>query len=368
MRGHIRKRGDRSWAIVVDAGFDVDTGKRRQKWISVKGTKKDAEKKLAEVVRDLDTGTLVEPSRITMSSYLDQWMRDYVATSVRPRTARGYKTIVKRLQRGSLGRIKMTGLKATHVQRYYSELLEEGLSAQTVHHHHSLLREALGQAVKWDMLAQNVMSRVTPPKVSRPEIRTLTEAEVRRIMEQAKGTDYHLPIHIALHTGLRRSEICGLLWTDVDLARNSLSVVRTMVSIEGDPTHLDEPKSQRSRRVVAFGPNTTALLRERREMVEKVGLADRSQVCARRDGGSMIPDVVSRKFNAIANACGISDVRFHDLRHTHATHLLTSGVPIHVVSARLGHASIQTTVDVYGHVLPASDVEAGLVMERRLAE
>ncbi len=109
MRGHIRKRGDRSWAIVVDAGFDADTGKRRQKWISVKGTKKDAEKKLAEVVRDLDTGTLVEPSRITMSSYLDQWMRDYVATSGRPRTARGYKTIVKRLQRGSLGRIKMTG-------------------------------------------------------------------------------------------------------------------------------------------------------------------------------------------------------------------------------------------------------------------
>ena len=94
---------------------------------------------------------------------------------------------------------------------------------------------------------------------------------------------------------------------------------------------------------------------------------DMSQICSRRDGGSMIPEVLSRKFNAIANACGISDVRFHDLRHTHATHLLTSGVPIHVVSARLGHASIQTTVDVYGHVLPASDMEAGLVMERRLS-
>ena len=121
------------------------------------------------------------------------------------------------------------------------------------------------------MPAQSVMNRVTPRKVARPEIRTLVESEICLLMEHAKGTDYHLPIHIALHTGLRSSEICGLLSTDIDLSKSSLSVVRTMVSIEGDSTHLDEPKSQRSRRVLAFGPTTAALLRERRDTVGGMG-------------------------------------------------------------------------------------------------
>ncbi len=131
---------------------------------------------------------------------------------------------------------------------------------------------------------------------------------------------------------------------------------------------LDEPKSRRSKRVIAFGPETRSLLAERQAAIQGLGVVERSQVCDRSDGSSMIPDVLSRRFNAIMTVCGIPDVRFHDLRHTHASLLLASGVPIHVVSARLGHASIQTTVDTYGHVLPASDVEAGRVMERRLAE
>ena len=367
MRGHIRKRGG-SYSVVVDNGHDPNTGKRRQKWIAVKGNKRDAERKLAEVIRDLDQGMFVEPSRLTLSGYLDQWMKDYVAHSVRLRTARGYGTIVKRIQMGSLSRIRLTSLKPAHVQRYYSHLLEEGLSPQTVHHHHSLLREAIGQAVRWDMLPQNVINRVTPPKVPKPELRILAECEVHRLLEQVAGTDYHLPIHLALHTGMRRSEICGLFWSDVDMHDSSLSVVRTMVSLKGDPQHLDEPKSRRSKRVIAFGPETRSLLAERKAEIDWRDVMERSQVCARRDGSSMIPDVLSRKFNAILKACRISHVRFHDLRHTHASLLLASGVPIHVVSARLGHASIQTTVDTYGHVLPASDVEAGRVMERRLAE
>ena len=336
--------------------------------IAVKGTKRDAERKLAEVVRDLDQGMFVEPSRLTLCGYLDQWMEDYVAHSVRPRTARGYGTIVKRIQTGSLSSTRLTSLKPAHVQRYYAQLLDEGLAPQTVHHHHSLLREAIGQAVKWDMLPQNIINRVTPPKVPKPELRILDEGEVKQLLDYVAGTDYHLPIHLALHTAMRRSEICGLFWSDVDLDSSSLTVVRTMVSLQGDPYHLDEPKSRRSRRVIAFGPETGTLLAERKAEIQRPRAVERSQVCARSDGSSMIPDVLSRRFNAIMKACMIPDVRFHDLRHTHASLLLAFGVPIHVVSARLGHASIQTTVDTYGHVLPASDVEAGRVMEHRLAE
>ena len=140
-----------------------------------------------------------------------------------------------------------------------------------------------------------------------------------------------------------------------------------MVSILGEPAHLDEPKSKRSRRVVAFGPATAELLKDWRAVIGEHGTLGRLHVCARRDGGNILPDVLSRRISAIMKACKMQGVRFHDLRHTHATLLPTSGVPVHVVSARLGHARIQTTVDTYGHVIPASDVEAGRVIEQRLA-
>ena len=217
----------------------------------------------------------VEPSRLTLCGYLDQWMEDYVAHSVRPRTARGYGTIVKRIQTGSLSSTRLTSLKPAHVQRYYTQLHDEGLAPQTVHHHHSLLREAIGQAVKWDMLPQNIINRVTPPKVPKPELRILDEGEVKQLLDYVAGTDYHLPIHLALHTAMRRSEICGLFWSDVDLDSSSLTVVRTMVSLQGDPYHLDEPKSRRSRRVIAFGPETGTLLAERKAEIQRPRAVER---------------------------------------------------------------------------------------------
>ena len=366
MRGHLRKRGDRSWSVVVDIGHDPGTGKRRQKWIAVHGAKRDAEKRLAEVIRDLDAATFVEPSRLSLSGYLDQWMQDYVATSVRPRTARGYGAIVRRLQ-GSLGNVRLTELNPQHVQRYYSGLLSEGLSAQTILHHHRVLSQTIGQAVRWDMLSRNVLDRVTPPKRTKPELRTLTASEVQHLLRSTEGTEFHVAIHLAIHTGLRRSELCGLIWSDVDLGARSLRVVRTMVSLRGDAAHQDEPKSRRSRRMVAFGIETAELLEERRASLSASGSVESARVCARRDGHEMLPDAVSRGFKEIAERCGITGARFNDRRHTHASLLLASGVPVHVVQARMGHESIQTTVDIYGHVLPASDVEAGQVLERHLA-
>ena len=216
MRGHLRKRGERSWSVVVDIGHDLTTGKRRQKWIGVKGTKRDAERKLPEVIRGLDVGSYVEPSRFTLGDYLDQWLADYVETSVRPRTAAGYRGLVGVVQK-SLGQVRLTELSPQAVQRYYAKLLESGLSAHTVLHYHRLLSQALKQAVKWELLPRNVMDRVTPPKKVRPDFKILDMAGVERLLTGAAGTDYLVPIHLAVHTGLRRSELCGLRWSDLDL-------------------------------------------------------------------------------------------------------------------------------------------------------
>ena len=366
MRGHLRKRGDRAWAIVVDIGHDPRTGKRRQKWVNVNGTKREAERKLVEVVLDRSTGAYIQPSRLTISEFLDQWMQDYVATSVRPGTAGGYRTIVNRLQR-TLGHVRLTGLHAQDVQRYYKGLLDEGLSAQTVIHHHRVLRQAISQAVKWDLLSKNVMERVTPPKRVKPKLSVLEAPEVQQLLQAARrhglriahppsGSHRFASVRV-VWTVLVRSEPRG---SDLDGgADNGFGT--------GDPVYIGEPKSSASRRVVSFSKTTAELLRDRRASLEEWGLAlQTQQVCTRGNRQMMMPDALSRGHKAISESCGFSNLRFHDLRHTHATLLLTSGTPIHVVQARLGHASIQTTVDTYGHVLPASDVEAGRILEQQL--
>ena len=296
---------------------------------------------------------------------LDEWMADYVTDSVRPRTAQGYRTIVNRLKR-SLGNVGLTKLKAQDVQRYYTALRQEGLSTQTVLHHHSLLRQAIGQAVKWKYLPTSVMEGVKSPKLVKPELRILEASEIQRLLQATTDTDFAVAIHLGLHTGLRRSELCGLVWSDVDLKARTLTVMRTMVSLNGDPAHISEPKSRASRRVVSFWDDSANLLRERWDRVVKTELALQTQVCARRDGARMMPDSLSKGFKALAESCGITGVRLHDLRHTHASILLCSGVPINVVQARMGHESIQTTIDTYGHLLPASDAQAGIVLEQQL--
>ena len=365
MRGHLRKRGKQSWSAVVDIGHDPNTGKRRQKWETVKGTKRDAERRLAAIINDLNTGGYVEPSRLTLGNYLDEWMADYVTDSVRPRTAQGYGTIVKRLKR-SMGNVGLTRLKAQDVQRYYTALRHEGLSTQTVLHHHRVLRQAIGQVVKWKLLPTNLMDGVKPPKLVKPEIRILKESEIQHLLQAAKDTDFAVAIHLGLHTGLRRSELCGLVWSDVDLKARTLTVVRTMVSLNGDPAHISDPKSRASRRVVSFWDETAGLLQEQWDVLARTELALQTQVCARRAGARMLPDALSKGFKALVESCGITGVRLHDLQHTHASILLCSGVPINVVQARMGHESIQTTIDRYGHLLPASDTQAGMVLEQYL--
>ena len=160
------------------------------------------------------------------------------------------------------------------------------------------------------MLSKKVMDKVTPPKVSKPELRILTGDEVQYLLRNIEGTDYHMPVHLALRTGARRSDLCGLFWCDLNLEESSLRVMRTMVSLPGQPAHLDDPKSQRSRRVVALGEETAELLKDWRAVLGGHAMLGRSQVCARRGGSDILPDVLPRRFSAIIKACKIEGARF----------------------------------------------------------
>lgn len=380
MRGHIVKRYENSWTIVGDLGRDPVSGKRKQQWISVKGTKKDAERRLTELLHSLETGQWVKPEHLTVGDFLERWLKDYAFTHVRPRTFTRYKTIIERHIIPALGRILLTQLTAAHVQECYAKWLQEGrmdgkgsgLSAKTVLQHHRVLSQALSHAVKWNLLARNVAQAVEPPRPVVKALRVLDGRAVQAFLEACKGTVYFPLFHLDIYTGLRRSELLGLRWRDVNLDMACLSVVQSMHRLAGGKVVFLEPKTARGRRQVALSPNPVLALRSYRETQEAMcadlgrTFSDNDLVFCNPDGAPFHPDTVSRAFQRIARNAGFDGVRLHDLRHTHATLMLQQGVHPKIVQERLGHATIAVTLDIYSHVLPGLQEAAALQFEEGL--
>lgn len=272
MKGHIRQRGERSWAIVIDLGRDPATGRRQQKWHSVKGTKRDAQKELARLVHEYNTGAYVEPSKLNLGEYLRQWLADYAQGRVAARTFDRYEEIIRLRLSPALGAMPLSKLQPLHIQAYYTRALKEGrldgreggLSAQTILHHHRLLHEALGQAVRWQLLSRNPADAVEPPRPERTEMHVLDLEGVGQLLEVADGSRAHAPILMAITTGLRRGELLGLRWEDVDLQRRVLSVQQTVQRSRSAGLHVKEPKTQRSRCLVTLPTIAVEVLRKHR--------------------------------------------------------------------------------------------------------
>ena len=364
MRGHIRKRGKTSWAIVLPVGRDPITGKKKYRWIKGGRTKKEAESKLAEVIHQMETGMFIEPSKMTVADYLKQWLSDYASTNVRPRTHERYTGIVERHLIPAVGQIKLVELRPAHIQAMYSKSLNAGrldgkpggLSARTVLQHHRILSEALSHAVKWNLVARNVANAIDPPRPQRKEMTALDTQDVVRLLKATEGTIHNAIFHLAVYTGLRRSEILALAWKNVDLDLVTLSVVRVMHQLPGGRVAFDEPKTAKGRRLVDLSPDTALLLRSHKRqqasLREELGdhLSEEDLVFSHPDGSHVLPATVSQAFRRIANRLGLPTQRFHDLRHTHASLLLKGGYHPKIVQERLGHASIMTTLDTYSHV------------------
>lgn len=357
MRGHIVQRSKGTYSIKVSLGKDAATGKYKSKWFTVEGSKKDAEKRLSEILHQLDTGTYIQPGKVKVSEYLNKWLADYAKPNLSPRTVEGYEYILTRHISPALGNLHLTQLKPEHLQRYYSEKRAAGLSAQSVRHHHTVLHKALKTAMEWELINRNVADAVQCPRASQPDIQTWNEQEVTQFLEAAKDTQYYPLFYTALFTGMRRSELLALRWQDVDLILGEIQVCRSLHVLIGGKVVLRSPKTKTGKRTVALPPSAYLVLAEHRQQREAEALLlgttlKDDDLLFGTLGKPLLPNTVSHAWRKIIRHAGVKPIRLHDARHTHASLMLKQGIHPKVVQERLGHSSIQITLDTYSHVAP----------------
>lgn len=362
MRGHIRKRGNK-YAIVVDAGRTAE-GKRIRKWHSGYRTRKDAELALPDILRSINSGDYVAPSKRTVDGFMTEWLASTKPT-LRPNTYIGYERANRHHIAGEFVGVPLQGLTHGAVAAWHARLIDKGLKPSSIRKIHFILRKALQDAMRWNYLSRNVAALVRPPTLSgyRPQLSTWTADEVRTFLEHVRDDRLHAAWMLAATTGMRRGEVLGLQWRSVDLDAARLSVSQTLVA----PSHefeFAEPKTASGRRQIALDRHTVPALRQhrRRQLEERIllgeGYDDQDLVFAMEDGTPIFPRQFSKWFREHLQESGLTRIRLHDLRHTHATLSLRAGVHVKVVSERLGHASIKITLDTYMHAIPAMQEEA----------
>ena len=357
-RGSIRQRSKvrkDSWTVQVYLGRDPSTGKKRYRSEAVRGTRADAERRLTEILREIDMGSSVpKPSKLTVGEYLEGWLKDPMEARVRLRTLEGYQLHVRVNIVPLIGAVPLGRLTVLQVQDMEADLLRSGgrdgrgLSPRTVIHVHRVLYTALNHALRLELVSRNVAAAVQPPRAPRYQARTLTWDEARIFFAGVPNPLFRSIFLLAFQTGLRRAEILGLQWRDVDLSGGFLSVRRGLVKVSSiDGAVLNDPKSGRGR-VVDLGSDAIRGLRSHLESFPGNG----NFVFCHSGGEPLQPVSVSKAFQRAARDAGLEGLRFHDLRHTHASLMLAEGVHLKIVSERLGHSSIAITADTYSHVQP----------------
>ena len=363
MRGSIIKRGD-SYRIKVSLGKDSVTGKYISHYETVSSNKKDAERRLNQLINDLGKGLYIRPSKTNLREYLESWLSDYCMPNLSPRTHELYSYICEKHIFPKLGNLLLVDLKPQHLQHLYSEKIKSGLSNRTVQLIHVTIHKALKNAVKTGAIIRNVAEAVEAPKIQRKEIRVMNESDMHIFLEYAKSTPYYALFYTSLFTGMRRAELLALRWSDIDLVLCQLSVNRSMQYVkDADPKKrisFKEPKTSKSRRLIALSPSTAIVLAEHRdqqvelrESLDYLPLSEDDLVFSHYDGAPLLPNTVTHAWIKLTRKCGLSGIRLHDARHTHASLLLKQGVHPKIVQERLGHGSIQITLDTYSHVVPS---------------
>lgn len=376
MKGYVARKGNR-WYAVIYEGLDPVTGRERRVWHPAGTSRADAER-LAASLAAASNGRNDEGRSLTFGTYLlARWLPGK-KLELAHSTWDGYRRKMERHVIPSLGKVSIRRLRPHHLERLYDEKLhpENGsrpLAPKTVLEIHLIIRGALNDAVRRGIVTRNVALVAHAPKlrsIPKVEPQAWTALELQAFLREAAGHRLFPALWLLSNTGLRRSELLGLQWDDVDLAEAIISINRGLVSV-GYELHESRGKTTNSRRAIDLDPTTVAVLSAWKawQAAERgaVGIEPTGWVFADVDGNPIHPHAISQAFKRIVARAGVPEVRLHDVRHTHGTLLIKAGVPVKVVSERLGHGNPAFTIDTYQHVLPGMQAEAARIFESLIA-
>lgn len=381
--GTMSRRKDKSgktigWRAAVTVGIG-DDGKPQRQWISGK-SQAEVQEKLRAKQSELHTGMVSDTDNLNVKDYLAYWLEHKERDGLKPNTLQSYRETAHRYLTPHLGKIKLEKLRPLDIEHMLSNMRKEGKSASISAYALRVLKMALQQGVRWQMLPRNVADAIRPPKVERREMQVWTPEQVAAFLDATQGHRLHAAFYLALMTGMRRGELMGLKWEDVDLENARLTVRNNLVEVQGTGVPgkqrngkatissrqavLATPKTKSSRRTVILSAGTVSKLREHQAQQKRERLAAAEAwhtegfVFTNPVGGPTMPDALSNYFDTLVKAAGVPRIRFHDMRHTAASLMIRRGIPPKTVSERLGHADVAFTLRTYTHLYDEQREEA----------
>lgn len=392
MAGSIEKREKNSYRLTVSEGFDLD-GKPMIHRKTVHGTKKDAEVELAKFVTEVQNGLVIDGKSLKFSEFTEIWKRDYGSKELAPSTYKRYCRMLETRLLPYFGHFYINKIKPTDIMKFY-DLLEKDtqlvrkkgnngsktkkpLSGKTILEHHRLLRAMLHKAVYWQLIVTNPAERVQPPKARKPKRRSYDDEQTKILLENLEllpneDTKYKVAIILTVFTGVRLGELMGLEWTDVDFKNGIISINRSSQYLSDMGVFTKVPKTESSIREIAIPEFIIFLLEEYKLWYEEQKSiygelwTNSDRLFVQADGKPMHPSTISKWFVKYVGQIGLPVINFHGLRHTNASLLVAQNIDIAVISARLGHAQISTTLDFYVHPLLSHNRKAGYALENLL--
>lgn len=363
-RGHVRQRTAGRWQITIELPPDPGTGQRRQHIETVRGTKKEAERRMVELIAKADSGLAVPKGKLLTREWLERWLDQDVRPYRAPKTAERYAAVVRKHLIPHIGGIRLSGLAPTHVKDLLAALTTSGMAPAGVDLVRTVLHAALKSAIQQELLARNVVEATTLPRIEWKEIAPPDIEAISTILNLAEttGTPFFPALHLLAYSGARRGEVLALDWEHVDLEAGALAITRSLGRTEKG-LQFGPPKTPKARRVIDLDGHTIEILRTHRgqQLLEKMqaqeAYRDQGLVFADPLGDPINPMKLTRAFQSLAKRTGVDHVTIHQLRHFHASVLLQQKQSLFSVSRRLGHASISTTADLYGHMLPGAGKE-----------
>jgi len=401
-RGYVRQRAKGTWSLTVELEPDPTTGERRQRFETVVGSKKLADERLAALLGEVAGGRLGDAGRMTVAQFLDRWLAEHARPSLTPKTYSNYVALVNNQIIPVLGRVRLEKLRPADVLTFKARLramptkagrrgkptaeTTRTLSPVRQRQAFVVLKAALKHAVTWRLLTVNPMDGIDAPKATATEMHPWTAQQASAFLAAAAGQSlfWHAFFTVALNTGMRLAELVGLRWADLDVDKGSLRVVQTIAWVDQQTGEkkggwvVKPPKTAAGRRAIPLGPDLVALLKTHKATQNAHRLTcgtswhDWDLVFPSLFGTPIQSYRVRDTLETIAGKARVEGrqgpepvpvIRVHDLRHTAATLLLAAGVPVKVVSERLGHASVLVTMGVYAHVLPGMQEEATATLE-----